>query len=157
MKRCPLTLPLLAIAGLFAVFVGCAQLKVLPSYPVWHPEEVASGPVSCAECHEDQQKGTMKAFASFNHTPAFVKNHRFYAASDDRLCATCHRASFCADCHTHSVEMKPSLKYGNRPDRQLPHRGDFLTLHKIEGKLDPGSCYRCHGRGNNERCIVCHR
>ena len=63
-----------------------------------------------------------------------------------RLCATCHRASFCADCHTHSVEMKPSLKYGNRPDRQMPHRGDFLTLHKIEGKLDPGNCYRCHGQ-----------
>lgn len=157
MKCSPLMFPLLTIALLFAVFVGCAQIKTLPSYPVWHPEELASGAVSCSECHEDQAKGTMKAFSSFNHTPAFVKNHRFYAASDDRLCATCHRASFCADCHTHQVELKPSVKYGNRPDRQMPHRGDFLTLHKIEGKLDPGSCYRCHGRGNNERCIVCHR
>jgi hypothetical protein len=27
----------------------------------------------------------------------------------------------------------------------------------IEGKIDPTSCYRCHGRANNEKCIVCHR
>jgi hypothetical protein len=156
MKRCALMFPILALAW-FILLVGCAQIKAIPGLPVWHPEEVTSGPVSCSECHEDQQKGTMKAFSAFNHTPAFVKNHRFYAASDDRLCATCHKASFCADCHTQRVEMKPSTKYGNRPDRELPHRGDFLTLHKIEGKLDPGSCYRCHGRTNNARCIVCHR
>ena len=73
-----------------------------------------------------------------------------------KICATCHKASFCADCHTNQVEMKPSVKYGNRPDREMPHRGNFLTLHKIEGKLDPASCYRCHGRANNERCVACH-
>jgi hypothetical protein len=113
--------------------------------------------VDCSECHEDQQKGTRKPFPAFSHTQVFVRNHRFYAASDDRLCLVCHKVSFCADCHTNQVEMKPSQKMGNRPDRDLPHRGDFLTLHKIEGKLDPASCYRCHGRGNNERCLQCHR
>ena len=110
----------------------------------------------CSECHDDQAKGTLKAIPVFSHTPIFVKNHRFFAATDDRLCATCHKASFCADCHTNQVEMKPSVKYGNRPDREMPHRGNFLTLHKIEGKLDPASCYRCHGRANNERCVACH-
>jgi hypothetical protein len=99
----------------------------------------------------------MKAFNAFSHTPSFVKNHRFYAASDDRLCATCHKGSFCNDCHTNSVEMKPSTKYGNRPDREFQHRGNFMTMHKIEGKLDPASCYRCHGRANNERCVACHK
>ena len=63
----------------------------------------------------------------------------------------------CNDCHTNQVEMKPSIKYGNRPDRDMPHRGNYMTLHKIEGKLDPASCYRCHGRANNERCMTCHR
>jgi hypothetical protein len=53
--------------------------------------------------------------------------------------------------------MKPSTRYGNRPDREFQHRGNYITLHKIEGKLDPASCYRCHGRANNERCIACHR
>jgi len=146
----------LAVAG-FLLLAACAQMKTLPSLPTSHPEELSSGPVSCAECHEDAQQGTLRPYAAFNHTRAFIENHRFYAQSDDRLCAGCHKRSFCADCHTNEVEMKPSIKNGNRPDRFMPHRGDYLTIHKIEGKLDPGSCYRCHGRANNERCVACHR
>lgn len=145
----------MALAGLFALS-ACAQIKALPNIPASHPEELSRGAVSCSECHEDQ-KGTMKSFASFNHTQSFIKNHRFYAGSDDVLCASCHKASFCADCHSHKTDMKPSTKYGSRPDRIMPHRGDFLTLHKIEGKLDPAGCYRCHGRANNEQCVACHR
>ena len=151
-------LPILVLTGLMVILAACSQMKAIPGLPASHPETLVVGQqVSCAECHEDQQKGTMKAFNAFSHTPSFVKNHRFYASSDDRLCSTCHKSSFCNDCHTNQVEMKPSLKYGNRPDREMPHRGNFMTLHKIEGKLDPASCYRCHGRANNERCITCHR
>ena len=158
MRTCKLLLPLLALAGLIGIVASCAQMKTIPGLPASHPEALAVGQqVNCAECHEDQQKGTMKAFDAFSHTPSFVKNHRFYAASDDRLCSTCHKSSFCNDCHTNQVEMKPSVKYGDRPDREFQHRGNFITLHKIEGKLDPASCYRCHGRANNERCIACHR
>jgi hypothetical protein len=157
MSRSPQTLTLLVLAGLLFTLAACAQLKALPNLPASHPEELASGPVSCTECHEDQQKGTLKAYAAYNHSRAFIANHRFYAGSDDILCITCHKVSFCNDCHTAQTEIKPSLKLGNRPDRTLPHRGNFLTLHKIEGKLDPASCYRCHGRANNERCITCHR
>jgi len=148
----------LAVAGLFMVLAACAQMNAIPGLPSSHPESLAVGQqVSCSECHEDQQKGTLKAFNAFSHTPSFVKNHRFYASSDERLCSSCHKSSFCNDCHTNQVEMKPSIKYGNRPDRELPHRGNYMTMHKIEGKLDPASCYRCHGRANNERCINCHR
>lgn len=150
--------PALALAGLIMILAACAQMKAIPGLPASHSETLAAGQqVSCAECHEDQQKGTLKAFDAFSHSPGFVKNHRFYASSDERLCSTCHKSSFCNDCHTNQVEMKPSIKYGNRPDRDMPHRGNFFTLHKIEGKLDPASCYRCHGRANNERCITCHR
>jgi hypothetical protein len=149
---------LLALAGLIAMLAACARMNAGYSLPASHPEALAPGQqADCSECHEDRQKGTMKSYASFSHTPAFVKNHRFYAASDDRLCAVCHKSSFCNDCHTNRVEMKPSIRYGGRPDREMPHRGDFMTLHKIEGKLDPAGCYRCHGRANNERCVVCHR
>lgn len=158
MRTCKLLLLFLALAGLTCIVVSCAQMKSVSGLPSSHPETLAVGQqVSCAECHDDQQKGSMKAFNSFSHTRSFVNNHRFYAASDDRLCSTCHKSSFCNDCHTNKVEMKPSVKYGNRPDREMPHRGNFITMHKIEGKLDPASCYRCHGRGNNERCSACHR
>ncbi|GFO60561.1 cytochrome c [Geomonas silvestris] len=151
------SLTLLALVALLFALAACAQIKALPNLPATHPEELASGPVSCTECHEDQQKGTLKQYAAFNHSRSFIANHRFYAGSDDILCASCHKVSFCADCHTNQTEMKPSVKLGNRPDRTMPHRGDYLTLHKIEGKLDPASCHRCHGRANNERCVVCHR
>ena len=155
MRFYQMTFPVLALAGLFMILGACAQMTSLPSS---HPETLTVGQqVSCAECHEDNQKGTLKAFDAFSHSPSFVKNHRFYAASDDRLCSTCHKSSFCNDCHTNQVEMKPSYKYGNRPDRDMPHRGNFMTMHRIEGKIDPASCYRCHGRANNERCITCHR
>lgn len=147
----------LALAGMILALAACTQYKALPSLPATHPEELASGRVSCTECHEDQQKGTMKSFTAFNHTQNFVKNHRFYVATDDTLCASCHKFSFCADCHSNKTDMKPAMKNANRPDRMMPHRGDFLTLHKIEGKLDPAGCYRCHGRANNERCVPCHR
>ncbi len=156
MVRC--ILPVLALTGLFVMLAACAQMQAISTLPSSHPEALTAGQqTSCSECHEDQQKGTLKAYNAFSHTPAFVKNHRFYAASDDRLCSSCHKASFCSDCHTNKVEMKPSIKYGYRPDREMPHRGNFMTLHKIEGKLDPAACYRCHGRGNNERCVACHR
>ena len=158
MRLLQLTLSALALAGLILTLAACARMKAIPGLPASHPEALAIGQqVNCAECHEDQQKGTLKAYASFSHTPAFVKNHRLYAASDDRLCSICHKSSFCNDCHTNQVEMKPSTKYGYRPDREFQHRGNFITLHKIEGKLDPASCYRCHGRANNERCRTCHR
>ena len=157
MRRTTLMSITLALAGLFVIIGACAQMKSLPNLPASHPEALGAGRVSCTECHADEQRGTMKAFAAFNHTPSFVTNHRFYATGDDRVCSTCHKGSFCADCHTNKVEMKPSIKNGFRPDRMMPHRGDFMTLHKIEGKLDPASCFRCHGRANNERCLTCHR
>lgn len=158
MRFFQLTLAALILTGLIVILAACARMKAIPVLPAYHPEALAVGQqVDCSECHEDRQTGTLKAFGAFSHSPVFVKNHRFYAASDDRLCSSCHKSSFCSDCHTNRVEMKPSLKYGHRPDRELQHRGNFITLHKIEGKLDPDSCYRCHGRANNERCLACHR
>ena len=147
-----------------ALFLGatlitaCSHiLSTEQSLPAWHPEAVADGRVACTECHEDQVRGILKSYASFNHSATFIGNHRYYAARDDRLCATCHKSSFCNDCHANELEIKPSIRYGERPDRELVHRGDYITRHKIDGKTDPTGCYRCHGRTNNEQCLVCHR
>jgi hypothetical protein len=53
--------------------------------------------------------------------------------------------------------MKPNTKMGDRPDRRAPHRGDYLIAHRIDGRLDPGSCFRCHGNKNDSRCRQCHK
>ena len=157
MRSLAMTLSALVLVGLIAMLAACARMNTGYSLPDTHPEALASGQqADCSECHEDQQKGTMKAYASFSHSTAFVRNHRFYAASDDRLCTVCHKSSFCNDCHANQVDVKPTIKYGKRPEREMPHRGDFMALHKIEGKLYPAGCYRCHGRDYNEKCKVCH-
>jgi hypothetical protein len=146
---------MLAVAALG--ITACSLFSNESSLPAWHAEELGEGRPICVECHEDQIRGTMKPYASFIHSQEFIKNHRLYAAREAYLCASCHKGSFCNDCHANETEIKPSIKLGNRPDRELIHRGDYLTLHKIDGKIDPGSCYKCHGRANNEKCVVCHR
>lgn len=154
MRPCTLRVTLLLV--LVTALTACAVISVDKSLPAAHPEALGEKRVLCSECHDDQTKGSIKPLTTFNHTPLFVKEHRYYGSSE-RLCSVCHAVSFCNDCHATKGELKPSQKIGNRPDRELVHRGDFMTRHRIEGKLDPASCYRCHGRGNNEQCRSCHR
>ncbi len=157
MRSAKLVVPFLLMAGI-PVIAACSQLfSQEASLPAWHPEALGEGRVDCSECHKDQNSGTLKPYDTFKHSTEFISQHRFYAARDGRLCATCHKESFCNDCHANELEIKPSIKLGNRPDRELIHRGDYLTLHKIDGKIDKASCYRCHGRTNNEQCVTCHK
>src|ERR1039457_1693132 len=154
-------------AKLFVIFVlltgiititACSHiLSSENSLPASHPEALGEGRVDCSECHEDQIKGILKPYETFKHSFEFIRQHRLFAGQNERLCAVCHHTSFCNDCHANEVEIKPSMKLGNRPDREIPHRGDYLTMHRIDGKVDPASCYRCHGRTNNEKCIICHK
>lgn len=131
-----------ALLGLYA----CAHTA---SMAASHPVEVTTAP-ACSECHTDGR-------AALDHTSDFATRHRFYAEQQGRTCALCHKESFCSDCHAHKDELKPSDKYKDSPERSLPHRGDYLNQHKIDGRIDPASCMKCHGRSNNERCRVCHR
>ena len=137
-----LLLPLLAIA-LYATVNHAGEA-------VKHPVEVES-PVICGECHQD-------ARSAMDHTPEFGRlRHRFLAAQNKQSCGVCHVEAFCSDCHAHKEVLKPSDKYKDAPERSLPHRGDYLNQHKIDGKVNPASCMKCHGRQNNERCRTCHR
>jgi len=115
-----------------------------------HPVEVAA-PAICSSCHTDWR-------AALDHSSDFAaKRHKFYASQNGQACGLCHREAFCSDCHAHKEELKPSDKYRDSPERMLPHRGDYLNQHKIDGRINPTSCFPCHGRQNNERCRVCHK
>jgi len=142
---------------LFLSVCACSLVSQQQSHPAWHPEAVPEGRVDCIDCHQDQIRGVSKPNETFKHSTRFIKQHRLFASRDQELCELCHRTSFCNDCHANELEVKPSIKLGNRPDRELIHRGDYLTLHMIDGKVDPTSCFRCHGRSNNEKCVTCHR
>jgi hypothetical protein len=151
-------LQLLAVVLGLGMLAACGVVSPESSFAATHPQELGPGRPMCSDCHgDDVMKGSLKPYAAFNHTPGFVKDHRFLAGQDTNTCAVCHAPSFCADCHGGKVVMSPATKLGDRPDRMSPHRGDYMTLHKIEGKIDPSSCYQCHGRANNDQCRACHQ
>ena len=131
---------------LAVVLFACAQTASIARK---HPQEITGMP-RCSDCHADWR-------ASLDHSSDYIKRHQFYASQQKQVCDACHAESFCADCHANKEEMKPSDKFKDTPERTLPHRGDYLTQHKIDGKINPASCFPCHGRQNNERCKTCHK
>ena len=139
--------PFAAVFGavLIALLVGCSAVSQTPSVPPKHPEELPAGRVDCLECHKDVSTGALKPYATFRHSRVFINAHGTYARQGQSLCSSCHAPSFCQTCHARKEEMKPNVKMGDRPDRMAPHRGDYLVTHRIDGRLDPGSCFRCHG------------
>lgn len=141
------------LAGFYPFTRLSAEEKRIPES---HIMELVEKPV-CTECHTDETGVTLKPVAAFNHNSDWLARHRFYASQTFRLCNACHKVSFCTDCHAYKDELKPSDKYSDSPDRWLPHRGDYLFQHRIDGKIDPSSCFRCHGRQNNRSCKRCHR
>lgn len=124
--------------------------------PDSHPIALTAAP-RCTECHTEDTGVALKPISTFNHSADFIRDHRFYASQSSRLCNACHKVSFCTDCHAYKDDMKPSEKYSGSPERWLPHRGDYLFQHRIDGRLDPTSCYRCHGTQNNRLCKQCHK
>lgn len=151
--------PFAAVFGavLIALLVGCSAVSQTPSVPPKHPEELPAGRVDCLECHKDVSTGALKPYATFRHSRVFINAHGTYARQGQSLCSSCHAPSFCQTCHARKDEIKPNVKMGDRPDRMAPHRGDYLVAHRIDGRLDPGSCFRCHGNKNDARCRQCHK
>lgn len=139
-------LPLVMVLALSAVLYACAHSQ---SLGLRHPVETERTQL-CSDCHADWR-------SALNHTADFPKRHKYYAYQQQRACTLCHSQSFCSDCHAHREELKPSDKYKEQVTRDLPHRGDYLSQHQIDGRIYPASCIKCHGRQNNERCRVCHR
>jgi hypothetical protein len=144
-------------AALLALLFGCSALSQAPSVPPKHPEELPPGRVDCLECHKDVSTGALKPYATVRHSRVFIDSHGTYARQGQNLCSSCHKPEFCQACHAGKEELKPNVKMGDRPDRMAPHRGDYLVAHRIDGRLDPGSCFRCHGNKNDAKCRQCHR
>jgi len=151
--------PFAAVFGavLIALLVGCSAVSQTPSVPPRHPEDLPVGRLDCLECHKDVSTGALKPYATFRHSRVFIDAHGTYARQGQSLCLACHAPAFCQACHTRKDELKPNEKMGNRPDRTAPHRGDYLITHRIDGRLDPGSCFRCHGNRNADKCRQCHK
>lgn len=140
------------ILMLFSTVTLAAAKDQLPRE---HPEKLPKGNPICTECHDPANDSI--TFKRFNHTLYFAENHRFEAYQSEDVCSMCHRESFCSDCHATDTELKPSIKNQSDTYRRTPHRGDYLARHRIDGRIDPTSCFRCHGNPKaSERCARCH-
>lgn len=134
---------LLGVAGLLG---ACAGPK---STVLVHPEKVQGAPI-CSSCHD-------AGSAAADHDSRWMKSHGAVAVQNQRTCEMCHQISSCADCHGNKEEIKPSDKRVGRFDAATPHQGDYLTQHRADGRMDPASCFPCHGRKNVGRCATCHK
>lgn len=153
-KKIYILLPLLLAALALAACAAHQNGWVLPAQ---HPEyaEVGKKPPLCTDCHEPSNENFN--WKRFNHDTYFGDNHRRQAYQNSRVCSMCHQQSFCNDCHATRVELKPSIKNQTETYRSSPHRGDWLSRHRIEGSLDPTSCIRCHRNPKTATtCAPCH-
>lgn len=141
----------LIIIGLMfiACLYACADTASIAKV---HPVEIkALREAVCSTCHDDDR-------ASMDHNNEWIKKHGSYAEQRKQVCSLCHEESFCSGCHENkSSGLLPSEKHQDEPENFLPHRGDYLTQHMIDGRVDPAPCMKCHGRQNNAICRTCHK
>lgn len=138
-----------------ALVVACAAIQSGYAPPPRHPEEEGEDLRYCTECHDSEE--AVIPYAKFNHSMFFADNHRQVAGRYGDVCSSCHRGSFCSDCHGVGIELKPSIKNQTENYRRMPHRGDYLSRHSIDGRINPTGCYRCHGNPkSSQTCRSCH-
>lgn len=148
--------PALLITAACLLMAACATLKGNYSIPASHPEELGPKRPLCSDCHGGAS--AVFDYSRFDHTLSFGRDgHGFQARQQEAVCSMCHPQSFCADCHALRSEIKPAERRFSEPYRQMPHRGDYLTRHRMDGRVDPASCFGCHGNPRAARgCAPCH-
>lgn len=150
-------LTILILLSICLLAAACASLKTSYETYAKHPsaEDLGEQPKVCTDCHD--ARGEHVAFERYVHTADWGLNHRAQAYQGEAICAMCHETSFCNDCHATGIELKPSLKNQTETYRPMQHRGDYLSRHPIDGRVDPTSCFRCHGNPKSaETCVRCH-
>jgi len=121
---------------------------------------------TCFRCHDDMEKarrcdgchvdlvedGTLPA-SHLAHEGDWIREHGIRASSSGDLCETCHKQSFCANCHGATAPALPAKRQLADPFRSNIHRAGFAGRHALEARSDPGACQTCHAP---ERCLTCH-
>lgn len=105
----------------------------LPCHGNGATEHLAVGENPCEYCHTDPAPG---------HTPDFKTQHGT-AAAGLLDCSSCHKETFCLDCHDGPVN--PTFQY---------HPANFVMRHGAESWASPVECAECHSR--EAFCRDCH-
>jgi hypothetical protein len=138
-----------------AMIVACAATQETWRLPSQHPEVDEGDLRFCMECHEESDDNIR--YSRFSHSPLFAEKHRSTAQQNQNVCNMCHQPRFCNTCHGTGIEIKPSVKDPTSTFKRTPHRGDYLARHRIDARIDPVSCRRCHGNPKTvASCKSCH-
>jgi hypothetical protein len=107
----------------------------------------------CTACHLDLPDEAVAPEDHIVHGEDFIERHASMAGSTPDLCATCHSESFCASCHGNRVPALASRLRFEDPWSASVHRGNFVSRHAEEARVDPGLCTSCHSESS---CAGCH-
>lgn len=119
----------------------------------------------CMECHADQSDelaANMKLHGrtdrQFIHSADYLSRHHIEARNDPALCITCHRPSYCEQCHQqHGI----SDIIEENQARTSPHPDGFTdedspNFHGRIARREIHTCASCHDQGMDSICIECH-
>jgi hypothetical protein len=110
--------------------------------------------LTCGGCHLSTPSGRLRTqfadvklvprsgFLGMAHDADFSVRHRWLAADQGAVCATCHVESECSACHD-----------GARKPRSL-HPNDYLALHAQDSQRNATRCNSCHS--TTSFCLACH-
>ncbi len=118
-----------------------------------HAHEAARDARTCDACHRGLETTTMLPQSHLAHDGDWLHEHGTSAASSGDSCQSCHRESFCAECHGKTVAVLPATAHFEDPFTPSVHRAGFTARHALEARADPGACATCH---QPDRCVTCH-
>lgn len=148
---------LLSIIFLLLVIVATPSKMATADQKIYrrHPTPKNEDLRTCTICHEPDDRFPFKRY---NHTPLFTEKHAGAARANVSVCRMCHGSSDCSACHGVGIGLTPEIKNHADPRPGSPHRGNYLARHRIDGHLNPTTCFRCHGAPRTSRsCRRCHR
>jgi hypothetical protein len=126
---------------------------VYPTKPVClecHQEDLDGG--NCLMCHQDRTFAAQVPKTFMRHDLAFLRRHGEAATRQGKVCNQCHSQADCADCHDQGQSLSVAKRKPDAIDRGVIHRGDYLTRHPMEARLEPGRCVTCHTTSSCEGC-----
>ncbi|OGQ81076.1 MAG: hypothetical protein A2289_14495 [Deltaproteobacteria bacterium RIFOXYA12_FULL_58_15] len=108
----------------------------------------------CLDCHPSMQRLPLAAVAEFDHSGDWMARHGMQARVQADSCQQCHTQSTCSECHSRAAPAASVKIYPEAVERELLHRGDWISAHAIEARADGDTCLRCHQ--DSGFCVSCH-
>ena len=131
---------------------GDTQLRP-PMATCFRCHDAARDGRQCDTCHRNLEDARLLPQSHLAHDGDWLREHGTRAASSGDLCGSCHRESFCADCHGKTVPALPAARRFADPFAASVHRAGFTARHSLEARSEPGACATCHAP---DRCVTCH-